>query len=368
MTDCEIRLACLWYNEDCVAVYEIARRLRRNAASIWERLGADDPFDRGVGNKPSLTEANKDALVKLTADLVKKADVRYTVTAEMIKTKFRPSVSVRTLREALHERGVWFHKLRRKPILTDQDVNRRWKWAKAFRRKSKTWWIRNAQAPQVHIDNHAVKVPTNGDARKMLAAKRVHGTYRPRGDSLKKEHVKASDKLRMNTGARSVLIAGGVGAGKVLLWHAVEKQWCGTEAAAMYSGPLSAALKKQYPRKRKFRVLEDNDPSGYQTKLAFAAKKAKKMETFEIPKRSPDLNVMDYFVWSEVEKRLRETERSWPEGRKETREQFIKRLRKTARSIPGRLINKAIGDLARRANLLYRAEGGLFDESKELSG
>ena len=51
----------------------------------------------------------------------------------------------------------------------------------------------------------------------MLAAKRVHGTYRVPGNSLKKEHVKSSDKMRINTGARSILIAGGLGAGKVLL-------------------------------------------------------------------------------------------------------------------------------------------------------
>ena len=55
-----------------------------------------------------------------------------------------------------------------------------------------------------------------------------------------------------------------------------------------------------------------------------------------------------------------------PDAKHESREQFIRRLRATAKSLPRDEINRAIADLARRAELLYRAKGGLFDESKEL--
>lgn len=362
MSECEIRLARTWYNHDGIKVEEISRRLRRDSSSIWRHLGSDATEVRGVGRKPSLTEKDKDRLVKLTEKMVRKANVRYTVTLKMIQAEFSVKVCLSTLQNALHERNLWFHKLRRKPILTDKDVIQRYNFAKKYHKKKKAWWRRWVLA---HIDNHAVKVPTNGEARNMLAAKRVHGTYRTPGNSLKKEHVKADNKLRLNTGARSVLIAGGVGGGKVLLWRVIDKQWCGKEAVDMYS-ELRAAMRKQYPRKRSFRVLEDNDPSGYQTKNAIAAKVAKKIETFGIPKRSPDLNVMDYFVWNEVERRLRKEERSWPKNRKENRAQFIRRLRRTAKAIPGNLINKAIGDLARRTKLLYKAKGCLFDESATL--
>lgn len=34
-------------------------------------------------------------------------------------------------------------------------------------------------------------------------------------------------------------------------------------------------------------------------------------KVFKIPKRSPDLNVMDYAIWAEVEKRLRKQEHAW---------------------------------------------------------
>ena len=76
---------------------------------------------------------------------------------------------------------------------------------------------------------------------------------------------------------------------------------------------------------------------------------------------------MDYYFWAEVEKKLRQQqERRWPDGRRETRQSFIVRLRRVVREWPADEISRAIGDLARRAELLYRAKGGLFDESAEL--
>ena len=126
MTDDEKRLARMWANEDGVAIEEIARRLRRNRSSIWELLSYGHHDDRpGVGRKPALAESDKDRLVRLVDTMVEKADVRWIVTIEMIQARFRPRVCTRVIAEALHERNVRFHRLRRKPILTDKDVRER---------------------------------------------------------------------------------------------------------------------------------------------------------------------------------------------------------------------------------------------------
>ena len=77
------------------------------------------------------------------------------------------------------------------------------------------------------------------------------------------------------------------------------------------------------------------------------------------------MNVLDYYFWNEVEGRLRKAEHLFPEDRKETRDDFIIRLKKMALSIPPADVSKVIGDLARRCELLYRAKGGLFEESEE---
>ena len=81
-----------------------------------------------------------------------------------------------------------------------------------------------------------------------------------------------------------------------------------------------------------------------------------------MPKRSPDLNVMDYAVWSEIERRMREQERKWPAHKRETRVAFGKRLDRTAMKLPRTFIEKSIGDMRRRCSLLLEADGGLFEE------
>lgn len=55
----------------------------------------------------------------------------------------------------------------------------------------------------------------------------------------------------------------------------------------MYTGPIQRALKKKHPRARSWRVLEDNDPTGFKSKAEEAAKRAAGIQVFSIPKKSP---------------------------------------------------------------------------------
>ena len=86
------------------------------------------------------------------------------------------------------------------------------------------------------------------------------------------------------------------------------------------------------------------------------------MEVFKIPKRSPDLNVLDYAVWAKVETLLRAQERKMPKSRYESRAQFEARLDRTACSLPPEFIRKSILNLKERCQRLYKAKGGLFEE------
>ena len=65
---------------------------------------------------------------------------------------------------------------------------------------------------------------------------------------------------------------------------------------------------------------------------------------------------------SEVERRLRQQERRWPAAKYESRAAFIRRVRRTALGLPRTFINKSVGDLSRRVQLLHEAKGGLFEE------
>ena len=93
-----------------------------------------------------------------------------------------------------------------------------------------------------------------------------------------------------------------------------------------------------------------------------AAKRRAGIEIFQIPKRSPDLNVCDYALWKAVDKRMRAQEKRWPKTRRETRKAYLARLCRTAKRLPPALINRMVGGMRRRCQRLYAAKGGLFEE------
>ena len=80
------------------------------------------------------------------------------------------------------------------------------------------------------------------------------------------------------------------------------------------------------------------------------------IEQFKIPTRSLDLSVMDCCIWADVKTKLRENERRWFAERRKTRHQVIICLRRVIRNYTTDEAKKAIGRLARRSELPYRAE------------
>ena len=55
------------------------------------------------------------------------------------------------------------------------------------------------------------------------------------------------------------------------------------EAARIYEGPMLEALKVAYPGQTRFRVLEDNDPSGFKARKGVDAKKRAGILAFRDP-------------------------------------------------------------------------------------
>ena len=215
----------------------------------------------------------------------------------------------------------------------------------------------------MHIDVKSFRVYLNGKARARAAQEGARGAYRGPGQGLEPQYLKPPGKLQYNTGARGVKVLAGVGNGRVLLWEYIDgRNWNGEVAREMYSGPMLAALRRAYPAKRTFRVLEDNDPAGFKSKKGEAAKKEAKIEVFDIPKRSPQLNICDYALWAEINRRMRGQEKEWPEGKKETRKAYLARLRRTALRLPSTFVTKSIGDMKRRCELLEKAGGSHIEE------
>ena len=112
----------------------------------------------------------------------------------------------------------------------------------------------------------------------------------------------------------------------------------------MYTGPVKAALQNAWPREKKHLMLEDNDPTGFKSGLGETAKKAASIKAFVIPKRSPDLSVLDYAIWKFMTRRMHAQEHKFSPSKRETRAAYIERLRRAAMSNSKKSIGKAIAN------------------------
>jgi transposase len=358
MSEEEKRLARQMHFDKGLTPTEIADKFDRHVSSI-ARLLAQKKKPNPMGRPKKLSGAQVKKLTRTMDAMVAEADGAREITVTMVKRKARIKASVRTVADAVHSQGYRFRKLRQKPLLTPEDVKDRYAFAKKYKTKTGAWRLQNIHA---HLDNHRFQVATTHAGRKLLARRTVRGVYRKTGTGLQKGHVKAGEKMRQNTGSKGALIAGGVGEGGVVIWHLLEGSWCAESAADFYQNVVAPDLKKKHPRTTAFNILEDNDPTGNRSTAGIKAKKDNKLKTFTIPKRSPDLNVMDYAVWSEVERRMRRAERKWKADKRETRKEFIARLNRTAKRLPAEFVNKSIKDMRRRCERLDKAKGGLFEE------
>ena len=355
----EIRLARMWYHDDDKEPSEIADLLHRDKSTLTRLLVKQ--VERKKQGRPA--ELSKDMINKMEATLermIRKAKGEYRVTAEMLKTALKLKVSVRRILEALHSRGIYWHTMRQKPLLTDDDIAARYEFAKRHHRKPVSWWLHSVD---MIIDVKYFKIYLSKAARSRAAKEGVWGVFRKRGQGLEPAYVRPSKRLAWNPGARGVHVLAGVGQGKVMLWEYIDgKKWCGHEAGRLYRGPVTSALEQACPGRRSYKILEDNDPTGFRSKAGLAAKSDCGINVLEIPKRSPQLNVCDYALWTEVEKRMRRQEKSFRPSFRESRVAFKRRLRRTAMRLPAHFINDSIADMKERCARLLAAKGGQFEE------
>ena len=254
--------------------------------------------------------------------MVEKAATKREVTLAMIIRRARIKAGPKCVRKASHKAGVRFRRMRSKPLLTKRDIKDRWAFAQKYRKKSKKFW-RNLS---LSIDVKNFPVYLNPAALVVAAMREVRGAYRMKSQGLEENYVVVPKYLKFNTGAKSARISGGVGKGRMLLWHELKRQWNGKAAADLYLGPGRSALRRAWPRKRSFSMLEDNDPTGFKSIAGGKAKASAKIRVLEIPKRSPDLSVMDYAIWKQGTRTMRLQERRFKTTRKqETRAAFVAR-------------------------------------------
>ena len=142
----------------------------------------------------------------------------------------------------------------------------------------------------------------------------------------------------MHLGRSGVSICAGISGDKIVLWEEVKGPWSGQKAAEMYKGPISKALQKHRPKKATWKVLEDNDPTGFKSSKGREAKKACGMKAESLPRYSADLNPLDYCLWADIERRMLATKKQG----KESKAAYAKRLRRVALKTDRGTVRKAV--------------------------
>lgn len=358
MTQVEIDQAKRWTTEEGLTPHAIAKRLKRDPPTVRRHLV---PTKKGRASKPKgrppMSPADYAKCNKALVRMQKAVKAKNEITVSMVIEKAGVDYCEKTVRKYFRKDGKPFRKLREKPLLTPDDVKSRKRFTTKHYKKPKASW---SKTPKAIIDNKRFPMYLDLKGRQYAARRSCRGAYRSGKDAVQDHLVKPKATLKFP--AQGVIVAAGVIKNRIRMWHVIEGRWTATKAAEMYGGPLLKSLKKAYPGSKKFEVLEDNDPAGYKSHAAQAKKKEVGIEVMELPPRSPDLNVLDYCLWAEISRRLRNQEAAFPANKKESKEQFLARLRRTALGLPTALVKRAVQDMKRRCTLIKEAKGYLIDE------
>ena len=326
------------------------------APKVWaiRRAMAGATHKRGKvetrGGKLKLTDVQAQRLFDKRSELVVSADgARYVPVDEIVTRARVPHVHRTTAARYLRSFGVAWRRMREKPPRTGAHEADRKEVCRIWRRKPATFWTDHVD---LIIDAKKFPLPGSAAAAKRLRQQMVRGAMRTRQEGLSPGFTRPSlTKHKYNVGGHAHILAGICG-DKVVLWEDIGGRWCGQRAADMYEGPIKAVLQKWRPGKRSWLIMEDNDPSGFNSNRGKIAKAASGMRTIDQPPYSPDLNPLDFSLWSLIEKKALAGRR-----RAESREGYKARLRRVALGLPRPLVRKIVEGIKSRAHAIFEADG-----------
>jgi hypothetical protein len=305
------------------------------------------------GRKRVYSRKNVSKMNRERKALIKKAAGEYEVHWDDIMKKARvPKADPTTAARAFAREGidVAWRSPREKPLRGPEHEKERMDACRRWRFYKDDYFT---DSVDLIMDNTTWDVPATARARKYLNQRKVRGHLRTRGEGLQSECTKPSGKKHnMNTGGKLKIVAG-ISKCRVALWHYIEGPWNGEVAASVYRGPIQKVLRRRCGDKRRYLILEDNDPVGYKSGKAMEAKAELNVRTLQFPRYSPDLNPMDYFLWQEVEARMA---KNTPK-KLETVEAFKTRVRKTALGIPEAVIRKGVSSMKNRVQNCFASKG-----------
>ena len=219
-------------------------------------------------------------------------------------------------------------------VQTADEEKRRWRQAEVWQKHQASVW-----QEEIHgfIDNKKFVMARTPAQRKQMRQARVYYHLRKPEERTEPDFV-VPKKKRTFVGIPVVEVAAAVARDRIIMWHVVEGTWCGTAAATMY-GVLGKALQRFWGKRRSYRVVEDGDPKGFQSKKGIAAKNEANVESWKLPPRTPEWMPLDFCLWAEIEKRMLENDDIVGT---ETKEEYFARLRRVALTLPRDLVRRCL--------------------------
>ena len=222
------------------------------------------------GRKRIWSTANLAAMDRKRDELIVKADGSREITWEEVIRKARvPKGDVSTASKRMKEAfGIKRRTPRLKPSRSDMDEAERMRICNRLRKLPERHWTKSIC---LVMDNKKWPFPRSVRGKKFIRQSRVRGHLRKRSEGLKKGYTKP-DKRKHKGNIGGVNVCAGIINGKVRVWHYIDGPWSGSQAEAIYRNVIGPALKRNHGAKRRFTILEDNDPTGYKSNVAKAAK------------------------------------------------------------------------------------------------
>ena len=340
------------------------KRLPAFSESAVRRVLRGEAYQRAKverrGRPRKATKRVIKAFEKSRGKISKKAKAKgQRVTYKMIMSdaKLKGKVSVRRLQPTLKEtEGVQYMKDRERPERTKDEIEARLSKAGTWRGYSDEHWQGSTEDPQegIHgyIDNKTFAVPTSGAKKAHLLKLKISGHLRKKSEGNNPEFLRPKKQHR-GIGCPSITITACVGpsTGREVMWLP-QKAWNGATAKAMYETHLKKALERTHGKLDFYRLVEDGDPSGYQSNLGQEGKRTAKIRSWQLPPRTPEWNPLDYAIWDKIEMKALKAA-----GKKETKATYGEKLKKAAKGLGVEYVKKVVGAMKKRIAGTYEAQG-----------
>lgn len=307
------------------------------------------------GAKRKLSQRAVQALdAKRRALVDKSAGAREVHWPEVIKKARVKPVHPTTAKRSIQQAGILVasRRNREKPHRKPEHITERYEKCGRWRFLRKAYF---AEDCDIVIDNKKFEVPTTDESRTFKAKSKVRFQIRTRAEGLQSNYTKPNQKRNRRNLGGLVNVCAGIRKDRIVLWKYLEGKWNGEAAANIYSGEIKKIFKRVCPGKARPTIVEDNDPTGYKSGKAVAAKRFLKFNVMALPRYSPDLNPLDFCIWADIEKRML---MGGPKNGRENVEAYKVRLRRVAMATSKTLINRALLSMHDRIQAVYDAKGG----------